>query len=309
MGQDGKYLCEYLENLNYDVYGIDNGKSIHTIQKRDGKKIYNVGVESGPSVLKIIKEIKPDEIYNLAALHRAEHQSKKNNIFSFMKTNTTGVLNILEACRKESPGTKVFQAGSSEVFGNSFDEDGTQRLTTPMRPVNLYGCTKLLAYNLIQYYRSAHNIFACVGILYNHESPQRDEKFVTTKIVKTAVEIKRGIKNKLELGNIDVGRDWGHAKDYVRAMHMILGYKAPRDWIIATGETKTIREVCSYVFSKMGLDYKNHIVKNSSFVRTEFEKTPSSKDAEIKNLLGWRPSYDFHMMLDEMIKYWDKRVV
>ena len=210
---------------------------------------------------------------------------------------------MLEAYRRSCPGAKFYQASSSEMFGSSVDKDEYQRETTPMNPVSPYGCTKVFGYNIVRNYRNAYNLHASNGILFNHESPRRGSNFVTNKVVKTAVLIKLGLENKLELGNMDAYRDWGHAKDYVRAMHLIVQQDKPGDWVVATGETRSVRDMCEYVFSKLGLDYNQHVVQNQKFLRPEelpYLKGDSSKIRE----LGWKPEYTFESMMDEMIKYW-----
>ena len=221
-----------------------------------------------------------------------------------IQTNAIGVLNLLEVYRNIVPKAKFYQASSSEMFGNSVDEDGIQRLTTPMNPVSPYGCAKLLAYNLVKHYRNAYGLHACNGILFNHESPRRGSNFVTNKVVKTAVEIKKGLKNKLELGNLDSYRDWGHSKDYVRAMHMILNFEKPDEWIVSTGQTHSIRDLCDYVFNKLELNCEKYIHSEEKYNRPEELNYLRGDASKAKTQLGWRTSYTFESMLDEMIQYW-----
>ena len=190
------------------------------------------------------------------------------------------------------------------MFGNSVDDDGVQRLTTPMNPVSPYGCAKLMGYNLVRHYRNAYNLHACNGILFNHESPRRGSNFVTNKVVKTAVEIKKGLKNKLELGNLDSHRDWGHAKDYVRAMHMIINHTTPEEWIVSTGHTWSVQQLVEQIFTKLELNSEDYVIQNPKFMRAEELKYLKGDSSKIRNELGWKPSYSFSSMIDEMIEYW-----
>jgi GDPmannose 4,6-dehydratase len=211
---------------------------------------------------------------------------------------------MLEAYRQFAPSAKFYQASSSEMFGNSIDSDGVQRLTTPMTPVSPYGCSKVMGFNLTRHYRDAYKLHACNGILFNHESPRRGTNFVTNKVVKTAVEIKKGLVDKLELGNLDSSRDWGHSYDYVRAMHLLLNHNTPKDWVVATGESHTVRDLCKYVFESLDMNYENYVVQNQKFLRPEELKYLRGDSAPIRSELGWKPVYTFETMLDEMIAHW-----
>ena len=246
--------------------------------------------------------VRPDEIYNLAA---QSHVRISFDMPAFtVQTNSIGVLTLLEIYRKNVPNAKFYQASSSEMFGNCIEDDGFQTLTTPMHPTNPYGCSKLLAYSLVRHYRAAYGLHACNGILFNHESPRRGSNFVTNKVVKAAVQIKKGIIDKLELGNIDSHRDWGHSKDYVRAMHMILNHDIADDFIIATGEAHSVRDLCKYVFESLDLDYKDYVVQNPKYMRPEELHYLKGDSSVSRKVLGWEPEYTFESMLDEMIEYW-----
>lgn len=307
-GQDGSYLTEYLLELGYEVYGIVRR---HSVPENQSSRLMHVNdritriygdLTDESSIVKAITDVKPDEIYNLAAM---SHVRISFDMPAFtIKTNSLGVLNMLEAYRQFAPDAKFYQASSSEMFGNSVDLDGSQRLTTPMNPVSPYGCSKVMGYNLTKHYRNAYNLHACNGILFNHESPRRGTNFVTNKVVKTAVEIKRGIVDKLELGNLDSYRDWGHSYDYVRAMHLILNSDEPRDWIVATGESRSVRDLCYYVFKSLGMNYKDYVVQNKKFIRPEELKYLRGDSSEIRHKLGWQTKYTFESMLDEMIQHW-----
>jgi GDPmannose 4,6-dehydratase len=253
------------------------------------------------SINRILTKVMPDEIYNIAG---QSHVRVSFDIPEFtVKTNSLGVLNILESYRRICPHAKFYQASSSEMFGNSVDQDGFQRESTPMHPVSPYGCSKLFAYSIVRNYRNAYNLHASNGILFNHESPRRGSNFVTNKVVKTAVQIMLGITDKLELGNMDSYRDWGHSKDYVKAMHLIINQEKPGDFVVSTMETHSVREMTEYVFNKLNMDYKDYVSQNPIFMRPEELKYLKGDSTKIRNI-GWEPEYSFESMLDEMIDYW-----
>jgi GDPmannose 4,6-dehydratase len=312
-GQDGSYLTEYLLENGYEVHGMIRRHSVAENQDDrlghipEEKITTHLGDMMDPhSLYRILQEAQPDEIYNLAAM---SHVRISFDMPAFtLQTNGMGVLNLLEAVRKTCPEVKYYQASSSEMFGNSVDEDGTQRLTTPMNPVSPYGCAKLLAFHLTKHYRNAYNLHACNGILFNHESPRRGSNFVTNKVVKAAVEIKKGLKDKLELGNMDSSRDWGHSKDYVRAMHMITNYENPEEWIVSTGQTHTVRDLCEYVFKSLDMNYEDYVIQNPKFMRPEELKYLKGDSSKAREILGWKPEYTFETMLDEMIAGWGAKV-
>jgi GDPmannose 4,6-dehydratase len=307
-GQDGSYLAEHLLELGYEVHGIIRRSSVSENQDSRIKHLSDrITTHYGdmmdlPSLTRIVVQVQPDEIYNLAAM---SHVRISFDIPAFtIQTNGIGVLNILEVYRMFAPNAKFYQASSSEMFGNSVDEDGIQRLTTPMKPVSPYGCAKLLAFNLVRHYRHAYGLHACNGILFNHESPRRGSNFVTNKVVKSAVEIKKGLRDKLELGNLDSYRDWGHSKDYVKAMHKIVNHDTADEWMISTGETWSVRDLVQYVFDKLDLDWKEYVVQNPKFMRPEELKYLKGDSTRSREELDWQPEYTFHSMLDEMIDSW-----
>lgn len=309
-GQDGSYLSEYLLELGYEVHGIVRRHSLAENQSSRLEHINNNIVRhygdmtDEYSLMNVVRQVKPDEIYNLAAM---SHVRISFDMPSFtIKTNSLGVLGMLECLRQEVPEARFYQASSSEMFGNSIDPDRYQRLTTPMIPVSPYGCSKVMGFNLTRHYRDAYKLHACNGILFNHESPRRGTNFVTNKVVKTAVDIKKGLVDKLELGNLDSYRDWGHSKDYVRAMHMIVNYPTARDWVVATGTAHSVRELCQYVFNALDLNYEDYVVQNEKFIRPEELKYLCGDSTETQNVLGWKPHYTFETMLDEMIEYWQQ---
>jgi GDPmannose 4,6-dehydratase len=306
-GQDGSYLAEYLVSQGYEVHGIIRRNSVPEHQQsrieavRDQINVAYGDLLDQSSIERQLDKIQPDEIYNIAA---QSHVRISYDIPQFTaQTNALGVLNVLEAYRRSCPGAKFYQASSSEMFGSSVDADGFQRETTPMTPVSPYGCTKVFGYNIVRNYRNAYKLHASNGILFNHESPRRGSNFVTNKVVKTAVQIKLGLAEELELGNLDAYRDWGHSKDYVRAMHLILQQDQPGDWVVATGETRSVREMCKYVFESLDLDYQEYVIQNQKFLRPE--ELPYLKgDSSRIRALGWKPEYTFESMMDEMIDYW-----
>jgi GDPmannose 4,6-dehydratase len=304
-GQDGSYLAEHLLEQGYEVYGLVRRNSIteHQQSRLDAiaKHIHNVygDVLDCSSLDNIVRTSQPDEVYNLAA---QSHVRISFDIPQFtVQTNALGALNVLEAVRHFAPHAKYYQASSSEMFGNSVDADGKQRETTRMIPVSPYGCAKLFAFNITRHYRVGYKLFAANGILFNHESPRRASNFVTSKIVKNAVLISKGRLDKLELGNLDSQRDWGHSSDYVRAMHLILRHETPDDFVIATGETHSIREFCDMVFRRLGLDYRNHVVQNAKYMRPEELKYLCGDSTKARDVLKWKPRYTLDMLIDEMI--------
>lgn len=307
-GQDGSYLAEYLLGLGYEVHGIIRRNS--TSENQDARltsiskdiNTYYGDLLDVSSIDRILSKIKPDEIYNIAA---QSHVRISFEIPEFtVKTNSLGALNVLESYRRICPESKFYQASSSEMFGNSVDSDGYQRETTPMHPVSPYGCSKLFAYSIVRNYRNAYNLHACNGILFNHESPRRGSNFVTNKVIKTAVEIKLGISNKLELGNLDSYRDWGHSKDYVRAMHKIINYEKPEDFVISTMQTHSVRDMTKYVFESLKLNYEDFVIQNKIFIRPEELKYLKGDSTKARKTLDWKPQYTFESMLDEMIEHW-----
>jgi GDPmannose 4,6-dehydratase len=311
-GQDGSYLTELLLSKGYEVHGVVRRHSVAEnqdarLQKIEGEISCHYGdMLDYPSLQRIVSDVKPDEIYNLAAM---SHVRISFDMPSFtIQTNALGVLNLLEVYRNTCPEAKFYQASSSEMFGNSVDDDGVQRLTTPMTPVSPYGCAKVMGFNLVRHYRAAYGLHACNGILFNHESPRRGSNFVTNKVVKNAVMIKKGLKNELELGNLDSSRDWGHSKDYVRAMHMIINHEKADEFIVSTGETHSVRDLCDIVFKKLGMDYKDYVVQNPKFMRPEELKYLKGDCSKAREVLGWKPEYTFESMLEEMIERWNKEI-
>jgi len=310
-GQDGSYLAEHLLEKDYDVYGIVRRNSFPEHQKTrvdhlNGKLNIEYGDLLDVSCLeRLLGTIKPDEIYNIGA---QSHVRISFDVPQFtVQTNALGVLNMLESYKFHCPNAKFYQASSSEMFGRSVEEDGYQRETTKMEPTSPYGCAKVFGYNIVRHYRFAHNLFAVNGILFNHESPRRGSNFVTNKVVKAAVRIKLGLQDGLELGNMDAYRDWGHSKDYVKAMNMIVNHDTPDDFVVSTGVTHSVREMCDYVFGLLDLDYKDYVTQNPKFLRAEELKYLKGDSTKIRETLGWEPTYTFETMMKEMTEHWMKQ--
>lgn len=309
-GQDGSYLAEYLLTLGYEVHGMVRRNSMS--ENQDSRVVHLEGkihthygdLLDESSIDRMLVQIKPDEIYNIGA---QSHVRISFDMPQFtVKTNALGVLNMLESYRRICPEAKFYQASSSEMFGNSVDEDGFQREKTPMHPVSPYGCSKMFGYSIVKNYRNSYKLFATNGILFNHESPRRGSNFVTNKVVKTAVQIHLGLAKKLELGNLDSFRDWGHSKDYVRAMHMILNHSEPDDFVVSTMETHSVRQMTKYVFGILGMNYEDYVVQNQIFMRPEELQYLKGDSTKARTILGWKPEYTFEGMLDEMVEYWIK---
>ena len=309
-GQDGSYLAEFLLEKGYEVYGTVKRNSVaenqtarlDSIYDRIGKNLIYADLTDLSSLLNALRISNPDEIYNLAA------QSHVRISFDqpVYTANATGVgtLNLLEAVRSFNPDIKIYQASSSEMFGNSIDPDGYQRETTPLNPVSPYGCAKGFSYNICRNYRNSYGMYISNGILFNHESPRRGTNFVTNKVCKEAVKIKLGLSDKLVLGNLDATRDWGHAKDYVEAMWLILQQEKPGDFVCSTGVSHSVKDLVKYVFGKLDLDWGEYVMTDSKYMRPEELDDLKGDSTLLRTLTGWSPRYTFETMLDEMIQYW-----
>jgi len=307
-GQDGSYLAELLLEKGYEVHGTLKRNSVSENQTSrldnvfDKLNLHYADLTDLSSIIRVISEIKPQEVYNLAAQSHVKI-SFDQPIYTANVTGL-GTLNVLEACKLIDTKIKIYQASSSEMFGNTIDDDGFQRETTQLNPVSPYGCAKVFSYNICRNYRNSYGMKIWNGILFNHESPRRGTNFVTNKVVKAAVRIKLGLQDKLYLGNLDATRDWGHAKDYVEAMWMMLQTDKPDDYVCSTGISHSVKDLCDYTFSKIGLDFTNYIEVNEKHFRPEELYDLKGDSSKLRNELKWKPKYTFETMLDEMIIYW-----
>ena len=307
-GQDGSYLAELLLEKGYKVVGTLKRNSVAENQTFRLDPVFReitleyADLTDMASLVRVITKVMPDEVYNLAAQSHVGI-SFDQPVYTAAATGV-GTLNLLEAVRLLKPDTKVYQASSSEMFGNSIDADRYQRESTPMNPVSPYGCAKVFAYNICRNYRNSYNMFISNGILFNHESPRRGTNFVTNKVCKEAVKIKLGLSKELKLGNLNATRDWGHAKDYVKAMWMILQQEQPDDFVCATGISHSVQEICEYVFAKLELNWNDYIKQDERFLRPEELHDLKGDCSKLIKATGWKPEYTFESMMDEMIDYW-----
>ena len=304
-GQDGSYLAEFLLEKGYEVHGILRRNSVAENQTArlddifDQLHLHYGDLEDLSSLIQITQKVQPDEVYSLAA---QSHVRISFDVPIYTAATTgLGILNVLEACRLVCPDARIYQASSSEMFGNSIDEDGFQRENTPMNPVSPYGCAKVFAYNISRNYRNSYDMFISNGILFNHESPRRGSNFVTSKIIKGACEIKAGKADKLALGNLQATRDWGHAKDYVKAMWMMLQHHEADDFVCATGKSHSVQDVVEFVFKDLELDWKEHVTIDERYFRPEELHDLKGDATKMKTVLGWEPDFTFETLLKDML--------
>jgi len=307
-GQDGSYLSEFLLEKGYEVHGILKRNSIAENQTariqhlypQIKNNLYHADMTDMASLLSVVNRVEPAEVYNLAAQSHVR-VSFDQPIYT-MDSIARGTMNLLEVLRLTNSEAKVYQASSSEMFGNSIDSDGFQRETTPMSPVSPYACSKLFAFNLIKCYRTSYGLNGSNGILFNHESPRRGVNFVTNKVAIGAARIKKGLQTELALGNLDSTRDWGHAKDYVKIMWQILQLDEPDDFVCAMGYSYSIRDLCAEVFGHLGLDYQDYVTIDEKYFRPTELTDLKGDSTKLRKILGWRPEYTFQSMIEEMVE-------
>ena len=305
-GQDGSYLAEFLLKKKYKVHGIVRRVALedgtHRLWRLKGilKKItlHAASLESYASIVKIIQRIKPSEIYHLGAQSYVDYSFKDE--FSTLNTNINGTHYFLSAVKDFSPKTKFYFAGSSEMFGKV--RTIPQNEKTPFYPRSAYGISKVTGHDLTRNYREAYNLFCCTGILFNHESPRRGFEFVTRKISHGVATIKLGLQRKIKLGNLDAKRDWGHAKDYVEAMWLMLQRKKPDDFVIATGKQHSVREFAKVAFSMVGLNYKDYIVTDKILFRPAEVHSLLGNYSKAKKFLKWKPKISFKNLVKDMVE-------
>ena len=303
-GQDGTYLARFLLEKGYEVVGTSRDAQISSFSNlirlglRDRVEVESVALNDFRSVLQVLKRIQPDEIYNLAG-QTSVGLSFGQPVESF-ESISIGTLNLLEAIRFLEKPVKIYNAGSSECFGNTQGHPADE--TTPFYPRSPYAVAKAAAYWQVANYRDAYELFACSGLLFNHESPLRPERFVTRKIVSTACRIAGGSRDRLELGNIDIQRDWGWAPEYVEAMWLMLQQEAPDDYVIATGETNKLEDFVHTVFSSLGLDWKEHVAVNHELFRPADILISRADPERAARKLGWRAQYRMRDVAKMMVE-------
>jgi GDPmannose 4,6-dehydratase len=300
LGQDGTYLAELLTAKGYQVIGTSHRgeRKVKLSGAAYEIDVLRLDLADGEAIRALIKRYRPHHLYNLAA--RASSSQLFDDVLATTRINGLAVVHMLEAIRTESAQTRFCQASSSEVFAKA--AQSPQNELTPLRPRNAYGAAKVLAQNMVEAYRERYGMFACTGILFNHESPRRGLNYVTRKITSTAARIKAGLENSLALGNLDDRRDWSFAGDVVQAMWLMLEQPEPDDFVLASGETHTVRELCELAFGRLGLDYRKYVVVDSQQERKADAIELRGDSGKARLRLGWRPAIGFeelvHMMVD-----------
>ncbi len=305
-GQDGSYLAELLLDKGYEVHGIVRRVAIEDPEHRlwrllpfkDRLHLHAASMESLPSVYRVFQAVKPDECYHLAAQSFVTYSFEDE--FSTLNANINGTHHVLAALRDCAPGCRFYFAASSEMFGKVAKTPQTE--STHFHPRSAYGISKVAGFHLTKNYREAYGIKASSGILYNHESPRRGFEFVTRKITSHAARIKLGLAKEVRLGNLEARRDWGHAREYVRAMWLMLQQDEPDDYVIATGEQHTVREFAETAFSHLGLDYRNHVKLDPQLLRPAEVETLLGDATKAKQKLGWSCQVTFRELVLEMVE-------
>ncbi|MFB3918625.1 MAG: GDP-mannose 4,6-dehydratase [Candidatus Velamenicoccus archaeovorus] len=304
-GQDGSYLTEFLLKKGYQVHGIVRRVALEDPEHRlwrirhllDKITLHPASMESYASIFNVLERVRPDEFYHLAAQSFVSYSFEDE--FSTINTNINGTHYVLSALKERVPRCKFYFAASSEMFGKVRETPQTE--ATPFHPRSSYGISKVAGFHLTQNYREAYDIFACSGILFNHESPRRGFEFVTRKITNAVAEIKAGIAQELRLGNLEARRDWGFAGDYVEAMWMMLQQKQPDDYVVATGETHSVQEFVALAFEHAGLDWKKYVVVDKMFYRPAEVNLLIGNPAKAKKTFGWSPRVHFSDLVKMMV--------
>jgi GDPmannose 4,6-dehydratase len=305
-GQDGSYLAELLLEKGYEVHGIVRRVAIEAPTQRLGRiqhllddiHIHPASLESYPSLFKVVRDIEPDECYHLAAQSFVSYSFEDE--FSTFNTNINGTHYLLSSIKENAPECRFYFAGSSEMFGKV--RETPQSEDTPFHPRSAYGITKVAGFDLTRNYREAYGLRAASGILYNHESPRRGFEFVTRKISSTVARINNGMAKELRLGNLDAKRDWGYAKEYVEGMWRILQQDEPNDYVIATGETHSVKEFVQVAFDHVGLNWEDYVVVDPAFYRPAEVELLLGDPAKAKADLGWEHKTSFEELVRLMVE-------
>ena len=305
-GQDGSYLAELLLGLGYEVHGIIRRAAIEDPLNRmtrishllDRLTLHSASLESYPSIFHIFAKNEFHECYHLAAQSFVAESFADG--FSTMNSNINGTHYVLASLRELQPACKFYFAGSSEMFGKVHEVPQTE--TTPFHPRSPYGISKVAGFDLTRNYRESYGLYCVSGILFNHESPRRGYEFVTRKITRSIARIKAGLDKELRLGNLEAERDWGHSKDYVRAMHLMLQQPTPDDYVVATGKARSVREFCELAFSHAGLNYADHVVTDPQFYRPAEVDILLGNPAKARQVLNWTPEISFAELVHEMVE-------
>jgi len=298
-GQDGSYLTELLKKKKYFVYGIVNKVKEKKRSTVKNLKILNISINNYTKISKLIKKIKPHEIYHLGSKSFINYDFDSE--FFNLNPSINGTNFLLTAVKEFSPKSKFYFAASSEIFGNP--KKAPQNENTQFNPRSAYGISKLAGYHLTKNYREAHGLFACSGILYNHESPRRGDFFVTKKIAKAAARIKKGLDKKIYLGNIYAKRDWGYSGDYVKYMWKSLQLKKPQDFVLGTGKLHSVKDFLKIAFDRVGLNYQKYLVIDKKYYRKENKINLVADNSIAKKKLNFKPSKTFQEMVHEMVDF------
>jgi GDPmannose 4,6-dehydratase len=305
-GQDGSYLAEHLLGLGYEVHGLvrrvalenPKGRFVRLAHLLDKLILHPASLESYPSIFSVVSRHEFDECYHLAAQSFVAESFADG--FSTMNTNINGTHYMLAALREIRPDCRFYFAGSSEMFGKV--REMPQRETTPFHPRSPYGISKVAGFDLTRNYREAYGMYCVSGMMFNHESARRGFEFVTRKITSTVARIKLGLASELRIGNLEAKRDWGHAADYVRAMHLMLQQAEPDDYVVAMGETHSVREFCERAFAEVELNYQDYVVVDELYYRPAEVDLLIGDATKARTVLGWQPRYTFETLVTEMVQ-------